>query len=489
MSSPDPRWRMSRPAAPCAMAPVLALALLAPVSRPPAMAGPPRALAIVHATLVNPGVPRVPDAVVVFQGGRVTCAGARAACAIPAGAEVRDASGGYITPGLIDAHVHYSQTGWLDGRPDAGDLRARYPYDSVVAALRDRPERFDRAYLCSGVTSVFDVGGYPWTLSMARQHEATPAAPRMVAAGPLLSTIDFWLNLPFARQFVYMRTDSAVRAGVDALARMGASAIKVWYIQVPDTVQQTMRHRLTVAGEEARRVGLPLIVHATELARAKEALEAGARVLVHNVEDLPVDSEFIALARSKGAIVIPTLVVLTGYEDVLRGRSPASRYPLDCVDPVTRSHLETPVPDSIRPPASRFERLPATRARSAHNLAALVAAGIPIAMGTDAGNPGTAAGPSVYAEMEAMQAAGMSAAAVFASATLGGARAMGRERELGSLAPTKLADAVVFDADPSADIANARRVRLVIRGGALHTRAELLPRPQPLSASAGGSGR
>jgi imidazolonepropionase-like amidohydrolase len=272
-----------------------------------------------------------------------------------------------------------------------------------------------------------------------------------------------------------MGSDSAVRRGVRALAWMGASAIKVWYIQVPDSLQPTMRHRIVVAGEEARRVGLPLIVHATELARAKEALAAGARVLVHNVDDAPIDSEFVALARSAGAMVIPTLVVLSGYQDVLGGQSPARRYPLDCVDKKTRALLETPIPDNLRVPAARLDRIAATVARSAHNLATLVAAGIPVAMGTDAGNPGTAHGPSVYAEMEAMQAAGMTARAVYAAATMGSARAMGRDRELGSLEPNKLADAVVFDADPTVDIANARRVRLVIRGGAVYTRTELLP--------------
>ena len=71
----------------------------------------------------------------------------------------------------------------------------------------------------------------------------------------------------------------------------------------------------------------------------------------------------------------------------------------------------------------------------------------------------------------------MKASDVFASATIGSARAMGREKDLGTLEPNKLADAVVFDADPTADIANARRVRLVIRGGAVYTRAELLPVP------------
>ena len=76
-------------------------------------------------------------------------------------------------------------------------------------------------------------------------------------------------------------------------------------------------------------------------------------------------------------------------------------------------------------------------------------------MGTDAGNPGTAPGPSVYREMEALQAAGMPASEVFASATLIAARAMGRERDLGLLDAGRAADLVVWDADPTADIANA----------------------------------
>jgi imidazolonepropionase-like amidohydrolase len=116
------------------------------------------------------------------------------------------------------------------------------------------------------------------------------------------------------------------------------------------------------------------------------------------------------------------------------------------------------------------------RATMEHNLRRLHAAGVPIAMGTDAGNPGTAHGPSVYREMEAMQKAGMRPADVFASATIVAARAMGADREIGSLAAGKTADLVVFDADPSADAANARRVRLVMRRGALYGRGELEPR-------------
>src|SRR5687767_15187280 len=51
--------------------------------------------------------------------------------------------------GLVDAHVHFSQTGWADGRPDALDVRDRHPYEEVVAGLRANPERFGRSLLRS----------------------------------------------------------------------------------------------------------------------------------------------------------------------------------------------------------------------------------------------------------------------------------------------------------------------------------------------------
>ena len=445
-----------------------------PSSRPATGA----AVALVGGTLANPGAPAVRDAVVVVRGDRVLCAGPRARCAVPAGAREVDVAGAYVIPGLIDAHVHYSQTGWVDGRPDAMDLRSELPYETVVGTLHAKPERFHRAHLCAGVTSVFDVGGYTWTFDLARASRAATDAPRVVAAGPLLSTIDHWVNLPTMRQFLFMRDDSLVRATVRAQAATGAEAIKVWYLNLPDSARARMRPLLDLAGAEAARAGLPLIVHATELRTAKEALGAGAKVLVHSVESDTVDAEFVELARRNGTIVVPTLTVREGYADVYLGRSPAARYPLACVDTATRARLERVLPEERRRrgmstvQSGRWDR---QRVTMEENLRRLKAAGIPLAMGTDAGNPGTAHGPSVYREMEAMQRAGLTAAEVLASATIVAARAMGIADETGSLEAGKRADLVVLEADPTADIANARRVRLVMRNGALHRQAELTP--------------
>ena len=445
----------------------------------PVNASPPP-VAIVGATLINPGAAPVPNATVVAAGGRIVCAGPAATCAVPPTAEIVRADGAFVTPGLIDAHVHYSQTGWVDGRPDAIDLRAEFPYDSVNSALRVEKSRFDRAYLCSGVTSVFDVGGYPWTIPLMQANERALDAPRVVAAGPLLATVDHWVNTPSMRQFLHMASDSATRRAVRENATFGSRAIKVWYLQVSDSLRPAMRARLELAGEEARRAKLPFLVHATQLERAKEAIRAGANVLVHSVAPQAVDDEFLALAKQRGTIVIPTLTVYEGYADVFAGRSPAARYPLECVDPSTRAKLERVLPEAQRAQGLqglvRSGRADTLYASVARNVRRMRDAGIPIAVGTDAGNPGTAHGPSISREMEALQSIGLSAADVLASATTVAARAMGRESELGTIQAGRLADLIVLDADPLADVANLRRLRLVMKGGAIYGRPELLPR-------------
>lgn len=457
----------------------------------PSTAPPPRAL--VGATLIDgTGAPAVPDAVVVLRDGRIECAGTRAACPLPADIETLDLHGLWIAPGIIDAHVHFSQTGWADGRPDSIDLRARHPYAEVEAGLRLHPERFGRTYLCAGVTAVFDVGGYPWTLALPVSFEANSQVPRVRAAGPLLSTRDHWLNLPAERQFIFLRDADTAREGVDYLAAEHAAAVKIWFI--PEKPIPELEPLVAAAGAEARRVGLPLIVHATGLAEAKAALRSGAHLLVHSVWDQPVDEEFLDLAKRQGAIYCPTITVSRGYQRIAESaaahRAPAADDPNGCVDRDTLARLaetaEIPLPRTPEQLARGAERVAALERLAGQNLLRVAAAGIPIAMGTDAGNPLTLHGVSVYAEMDAMQRAGMPARDVLAAATRGGALAMGRQADLGTVEKGKLADLVVVAADPQADIANLRRLRYVVRGGVVRSIEELhaLASPPPPAAPA-----
>ncbi|HZE88320.1 MAG TPA: amidohydrolase family protein, partial [Verrucomicrobiae bacterium] len=422
---------------------------------------PPPPVALVGGTLLDgKGGSPVADAVIVLRGGKIDCAGPRSACPVPEGLETMDMKGLFVTPGLIDAHVHFSQTGWADGRPDSIDLRETFPYEELQAKLRGNPGRFLRSYLCSGVTSVFDVGGYPWTWDLRARAESDTAGPRVAAAGPLLTTLDHWLNLPAERQFIYLVDPNAARAGVHYLAAHGTDAVKVWFINNPARGFDEMEGAVGAAGEEARARHLRLIVHATGLKEAKASLRAGANLLVHSVWDAPLDDEFIDLAKRNGTIYCPTLTVIDGYfrmfQSVVSGTPPVVDDPGQCVDAETLDHVaSTPKAAAGKADAASLARFSDRDARHdtmAANLRRVRDAGIPIAMGTDAGNPLTLHGPSIFAEMEAMEAAGLTADEVLHAATSGGARAMGREKDLGTVEAGKAADLLVVAADPSVTV-------------------------------------
>ena len=463
------------------------IAVTGAIDTPPGTPAPPRA--ITGATLIDGrgGAP-VPNANVIVRDGKIDCAGTTVQCPIPQGIDVTDAKGTWIAPGLIDSHVHFSQTGWADGRPDSLDVRPSHPYDVTEADLKANPERFGKSYLCSGVTSVWDVGGYAWTLRLHDRFESDTQVPHVVAAGPLLSTLDHWLNLAAERQFIVLKDAESARNGVNYLAAQGSKAVKVWWIVNKDLPVEKSEPAVTAAGQEAHKHGLPLIVHATGLAEAKGALRSGANVLVHSVEDQPIDQEFIDLAKKNGTIVIPTLTVLDGYLRMYRGvvdrKAPAVDDPNDCVDKGTLAKVaETASVDTSLVPA---DRMAARQQRSERftrvtrgNLKTLIDAGIPIATGTDAGNPLTLHGPAIYGEMEAMQAAGMTPMQVIVASTATASRAMGLDKQVGTIEKGKDADLVIVGGDPSRDVANFRKIRYVVRSGVVRNMADLHALAQP----------
>ena len=440
---------------------------------------PPPPVALVGGTLVDgTGAAPVEDAAVVVRDGRIACAGPRADCPVPDDAETVDVSGRWITPGLVDAHVHYSQTGWADGRPDSYDARDRFPYPETIRELEENPERFFRSYLCSGVTATFDVGGFPWTWDLRDQTEGATDAPHVAVAGPLLSTRDHWVELPAEEQFLYLEDAETTDRAARYLVANRTDAVKVWYLvgrESPDTTH--FKRMLRIGAERAREADIPLIVHATGLWQAKDALRVGARLLVHSVYDRPVDDEFLRLARDAGTIYTPTLIVSRGYVQLRNRNFLEHEYEMACVDPATRRKAF--LTDSLPGPPSPEQVAEAARREDERyrlmlrNLARIHEAGIPVAMGTDAGNPLTLHGPSVYLEMEAMREAGLTPMEVLVASTRNGARAMGREEDLGTVEEGKVADLLILAENPLDDVSNFRAVSLVVRAGRIHDRSDL----------------
>src|SRR6185503_3129970 len=152
-------------------------------------------VAIVGATLIDgSGGPAIPDSVVIVRGDRIVDVGKRAAVAIPHGAEVVEANGLTLLPGLIDSHFH------IDG-------------DDSLPAL----------YLSHGVTSIRDPG--QWIKAYAAARNASAPIPRLFLCGPHLDSPP----PAYPADSFIVRDAEETRLAVNRFVDDGASAIKVYY--------------------------------------------------------------------------------------------------------------------------------------------------------------------------------------------------------------------------------------------------------------------
>ena len=124
-------------------------------------------IVIQGATLINgTGSPSIRNGAIVVDGGRIRDIGPRNEVRVPGNAQIVDARGKWVIPGLIDAHVHFSQSGGIYTRPDIVDLRKWRSYEKEMEWIKQRlPYTFER-YLVSGVTGVVDCGGPMWNFEM-----------------------------------------------------------------------------------------------------------------------------------------------------------------------------------------------------------------------------------------------------------------------------------------------------------------------------------
>jgi imidazolonepropionase-like amidohydrolase len=330
------------------------------------------------------------------------------------------------------------------------------------------------------VTGAVDTGGPRANFALRERARATPEAPRLAVAGPLVSTVarpELDLGDP---PIVRVRTPAEARALVERLLPERPDYVKMWFIHEPGDDLAAQAAVAQAAGSAAHAAGVRFAVHATELEVAKAALRAGADYLVHSVEDYEVDEEFIRLARERAVLYCPTLFVYDGYGLALSGRwqpTPAEKRlgdpqivaDLRELDRIPLQHIPSWVRRMMRE-GSHIKSPPMAQT----NLRRVLDAGIAIVVGSDAGNIGTLHGPGIFREMDMMQAAGMAPLEVLRAATVNGARALGMQHELGVIAPGRLADLVILDRDPLDDVGNLSSIYRIVKDGRVYDPERLL---------------
>ena len=359
-----------------------------------------------------------------------------------------DLAGQTILPGLIDCHAHLVYSGFR--RLD--ELDRCSVETCTINAVRNA-----EVVLRAGYTTIRDLGTVGNVAVAVRDAVAHGkiSGPRVVASGRILSStgghVDtlpaWWEN----RGGLGVRVDGPgdviravrqqVKDGVDNI-KLGASGAEV--SPYAHTWMTTMHEEeIRAAVHEAHRWGRTVAVHCQSYDAVKFALRAGADTVEHGTR---LDDEAIELFRASETFLVPTLCTL--YSVLELGAR------LDLM-PKQREEMEVNRPlwvESFR------------RAREA---------GVPIATGGDIGNRyphGTNA-----REIELLVGEGMTPLEAIRAATSTAARAIRRE-DRGSLEPGKLADLIVLDGDPLADIRvlqDQERIRAVVKGGRIVAGASL----------------
>ena len=391
-------------------------------------------------------------------------------------ADVIEAVGKTVLPGLIDVHVHLGAPGWF--APAETEPRTA---DALAHAAG--------AYLYSGVTTVRSVGD---SLDSTRRIAERVTVGELLGAeivtcGPLFTTRDghgteYFADLPAAvRDRVaseWIRTPatpSEARRDVGTLLRAGGACVKA---VLESGEQGQLFNRLdvgilTALVSEARVKRVPISVHTGD---ARDVADA-ARLEVDSVEhgssrdDLPAD---LLLRMSRDHVVyVPTLSVFEALKALADGQ-------IDLLNrPLVQQVVEAPMLETTRKAVlSRPRRMDGGRAAgrlaiARRNLLAAYRAGVPLAAGTDSGNPLVFHGPAIHRELQLWVAAGIAPVDAIRAATADAARLLGLQNRIGLLAAGYDADLLILDGDPLTDIAATERISDVIFKGELIERAKV----------------
>lgn len=381
------------------------------IPQPLAQATPTR-LVIMNATLIDGLSPQpVHGATVVVRDGKIESV-LSGPVEIPAGATVLDLKGRWLLPGLIDAHVHFSDLG---------------------AA---------RAALALGVTTARSLGAERFTDVGIRDlnHEGVADLPDVVASGYQVTS---QVGDPFLLDFPKMsdlaggvKGTEAVRRVVRALARRGVNVIKVLATERHGLPQTDPRRRmftdeeLAAVTDEAGKFGLPVAAHAHGEEGGEAAVRAGVRSLEHGTY---LNDRTLSLMKERGTYLVPTV-----YANVSNAASSPQRSPII----TARSR-------AMMPPKREM-------------LARALKLGVRVVAGSDARYDDER---RLQDEVAQLVIYGMAPMDAIKATTSVAAECLMISARTGSVKAGLEADLMVVDADPLADINALRDVILVINNG------------------------
>ncbi len=407
-------------------------------------------LAIVGGTLIDgTGAAAIPDSAVVIHNGRIVAAGPQSKVKIPRHAQIIDAHGKTILPGLWDMHAHFEQVEW-------GPI-----------------------YLAAGVTTVRDCGNEFEFITAVRDAiaQGRGLGPRMLLAGIVDGTG------PLALGVERVDTPEQARMWTDRYHAAGFQQMKIY--------SSVKLEELKAVAEEAHSLGMTVTGHIPEGLNAYQAIEAGQDQINHigyvadimkaplpegatrldrykagaNIDlDGPEASKALAFLKEHHTVVDPTMALMEFFT-ATTAKPPASFEPgVNKVAPELAEQLT-----DVAPPTDRSAIGEKVFEKELAIVGAIHRAGIPVVAGTDQTVPGY----SLHREIELYVQAGFTPMEAIQAATSVPARVMGLEKESGTVEKGKRGDLILINGNPLEDIHATRNVEYVITNGTMFHTAEL----------------
>jgi imidazolonepropionase-like amidohydrolase len=389
------------------------------------------------ATLIDgTGTAPIDQAALLINGDIIEAVGAKNEIPVPAEAEVIDVQGKYLLPGLIDTHIHMD----LHGMADTFQENL---VEDKLRTLRSAREMEDT--LRAGFTTIRNVGSVNYIdfAIKAGIEQGLVKGPRILTSGRAISMTcsgtDYFVGfyrLADGVQECRKAAREQLKEGADLLKVMATGAI-MNPGGVPGAPQLDVDEIKAVVKEGAK-LGKHTAAHAHGSQGIKNSVIAGVRTIEHGTM---ADDEAIAMMADKGVFLVPTLVVHECWINHEKNQD---------------------VPEFILKKSSSIEQ------QGREVLHKAIAAGVRIAMGTDAGTNFNYHGKNSGEIIAYVKHGFMTPMEALQSATQTAAAAIDMAQQVGTLEKGKFADCLVLENNPLEDInglADPQNINMVIKSG------------------------